>query len=38
VPSTSEAIKRMSDKSMLLRGNKGIKDEIKSKKRKEDSP
>jgi hypothetical protein len=30
VPSTSEAIRRMSDKSILFRDNRGIEDENKS--------
>jgi hypothetical protein len=34
VPSTSEAIKRMSDKLRLLRESKGIEDETKSRKNK----
>jgi len=29
VPSTSEAIRRMSDKSILFRDNRGIEDETK---------
>jgi hypothetical protein len=33
VPSTSEAIKRMSDKSEEFIGDRGIEDEIKSRKK-----